>query len=118
MISVADIREWRGAAVVDEEGSKIGSLEAVYFDTLSDEPMFATVKVGIPGGGKLIFVPLDGARVSPKQVHVKVGKKLAKNAPAIATEGELAAETEAEIYQHYNMTYERGASGERRLGRR
>jgi sporulation protein YlmC with PRC-barrel domain len=29
-----DIRDWRGKDVVDVDGSKIGTLEAVYFDAL------------------------------------------------------------------------------------
>ena len=49
MFQVEDIRDWRGLDVVDQSGSKIGSLEAVYFDTATDEPAFATVRVGMVG---------------------------------------------------------------------
>ena len=70
MFDVDDIRDWRGLPVVDKEGGKIGKLEAVYFDTATEEPTFATVKVGLPGGGRLVFVPLAGARVSPQSVRV------------------------------------------------
>lgn len=118
MLKVGDIREWRGQAVVDREGSKIGSLEAVYFDTATDDAAFATVKVGLPFGGKLIFVPLDGASVSPEQVKVLADKKHAKTAPSIDTDGELDATLEPKIYAHYGMKYQPGSSGERRLGRR
>lgn len=118
MLEVEDIREWRGQSVVDREGSKIGSLEAVYFDTATDAPSFASVKVGLPGGGKLIFVPLEGAKVSPKQVRVLVDKKHAKAAPSIDTDGELDATLEPKIFAHYEMKYQPGTSGERRLGRR
>lgn len=118
MFDVDDIRDWRGQPVLDESGSKIGSLEAVYFDTSTEEAVFATVKVGLPGGGKLIFVPLAGARVSPKHLRVLADKKLAKDAPSIATDGQLEAATEPEIYSHYGLPYERGSGGERRLGRR
>ena len=57
MFDVDDIRDWRGLPVVDKDGGKIGKLEAVYFDTATEEPTFATVKVGLPGGGRLVFVP-------------------------------------------------------------
>ena len=117
MFDVDDIRDWRGQAVVDQEGSKIGNLEAVYFDTSTDEAVFATVKVGLVGG-RLIFVPLIGAKVSPKHIRVMTDKKIAKDAPAIDVDGQLASETEPEIYAHYGLAYERGAGGERRLGRR
>ena len=52
--------------------SKVGSMEAVYFDTSTDEPVFITVKVG----SSLEFVPLADAVVSPKEVRVAVDKKL------------------------------------------
>ena len=117
-IEVDDIRDWQGLAVVDESGSKIGNLEGVYFDTSTDQPAFASVKRGALGPSKLVFVPLVGATVAPKQVRVRVDKKLAKDAPAIDTDGELTSELEPTLYSHYGLPYERGASGERRLGRR
>jgi hypothetical protein len=118
MFDADDIRDWRGSSVVDQDGARIGSLEAIYVDTASSEPVFATVKVGLPGGGRLVFVPLAGARLSPKRVRVMTNKKLAKEAPSIAPDGELEAIGEPGIYAHYGMAYEVGAGGERRLGRR
>jgi hypothetical protein len=117
MFDVDDIRDWRGLAVVDQDGSKIGTLEAVYFDTSTDAATFATVKVGV-FDTRLIFVPLSGARVAPKHIRVMTDKKTAKEAPSIDTDGQLEASAEAGIYAHYGLPYERGASGERRLGRR
>jgi len=49
MFDADDIRDWRSHDVVDEDGAKIGSLEAIYFDTGSQQPVFASVKVGIVG---------------------------------------------------------------------
>ena len=54
MFDVDDIRDWVGLAVVDQEGAKIGTLEAVYYDTSTDVAKFGTVKVGFPGRGRLI----------------------------------------------------------------
>jgi hypothetical protein len=116
-IEVDDIRDWQGLAVVDESGAKIGTLEGVYFDTSTDQPAFASVKRGVVGT-QLVFVPLTGATVAPKQVRVRTDKKTAKDAPAIDTDGELTSELEPTLYSHYGLPYERGASGERRLGRR
>lgn len=113
-----NIRDWRGHTVVDREGSKIGELEAVYVDTGSDLPAFATVKVGMVGRHRLVFVPLDGATVSPDHVKVTCEKKVVKDAPAIDLDGELLAEQEPDVFAHYGMTYTKGASGERRLARR
>ena len=94
MFEADDIRDWLGLSVVDREGSKIGVLEGLYYDTSSDTAAFATVKVGFPGGGRLVFVPLAGARVAPKHLRIEVDKKLAKSAPAIAVDGQLESEAE------------------------
>ena len=118
MFEVDDIRDWVGESVVDRDGSKIGSLESVYFDTATDAPSFASVKVGLPGASRLIFVPLIGARVAPKHIRVQTDKKTAKAAPSIETTGQLDSSTEPLLYAHYDMPYAQGASGERRLGRR
>jgi PRC-barrel domain len=113
-----DIRDWKNRNVVDQDGSKIGSLEGVYYDTATQVPAFASVQVGIVGRHKLTFVPLDGARVAPDHIRVMVDKKAVKDAPTIETDGELTATEEPLLFQHYGLLYQPGASGERRLGRR
>jgi hypothetical protein len=57
-----DIREWRGHDVVDHEQHKIGVLEAVYVDTATDQPAFATVMVGLPTRHRLVFEGPRGFR--------------------------------------------------------
>jgi PRC-barrel domain len=79
-----DIRDWRGKDVVDADSSKIGTLEAVYFGTAMQLPTFASVKVGMMGRQRLVFVPLAGARVAPKRVRVMAEKKLLKNGPGLS----------------------------------
>lgn len=118
MFYAENIRDWRGCDVVDPEGSKIGSLEAVYVDTGTDEPFFATVQVGRLNRKRLAFVPLTGATVAPGHVRVQVDHKLAKDAPAIDLDGELPAEAEPDVFAHYGIEYVPGATGERRLARR
>jgi sporulation protein YlmC with PRC-barrel domain len=118
MFEVEDIRDWRDLAVLDTEGSKIGTLEAVYFDTATQEATIATVKAGLPGLAKLLFVPLANARVAPKHLRVQTTKKLAKDGPSIDVDGELDADLEPSIYAYYNLPYATGSGGERRLGRR
>lgn len=118
VFEAADIREWRGHDVVDVKGHKIGELEAVYVDTATDLPSFGTVRVGLPTRRRLAFVPLDRATVGPRYVKVTYGKKQVKDAPSIATDGELPAGDEEAVFKHYNLAYEPGAGGERRLARR
>ena len=115
---VDDIRDWREHDVVDRSGSKVGVLEAVYFDTASEEAAFASVRIGMPGRRRLVFVPLKDAKVAPEHVRVMWEKKLIKDSPSIGTDGELTAEAEAEVFEHFGLERRVGASGERRLGRR
>jgi len=118
VFEAADIREWRGHDVVDAQGHKIGELEAVYVDTGTDLPSFATVKVGIMGRQRLAFVPLDRATVGPGHLKVLYSRKQVKDAPSIDTDGELPASDEEAVFKHYGLAYEPGAGGERRLARR
>lgn len=41
-----------------------------------------------------------------------------KDAPSIDTDGELTADAEQGLFEHYGLAYQPGATGERRLGRR
>jgi hypothetical protein len=113
-----NIRDWRGHDVVDADGHKIGQLEAIYVDTGTDLPSFGTVTVGMVGRHRLVFVPLDKATVGPGYLKVAYDKKQVKDAPSIDTDGELPAAGEEEVFAHYGLTYQPGAGGERRLGRR
>lgn len=113
-----NIRDWRTLAVVDPDGDRIGDLEAVYVDTASDEPAFASVRVGVIGRHRLVFVPLADATVAPRHVKVRYPKKLVRKAPSIDLDGELTADEEPEVFSHYQLSYNPGAGGERRLARR
>ncbi|MEV8346081.1 PRC-barrel domain-containing protein [Streptomyces niveus] len=118
MINSVDIREWRGHDVLDSDGRKIGSLEAVYVDTRTDEPSVATVTVGLPTRHRLVFVPLAGAVVGPGYVRVGYSKTAVKDAPSMGTDDVLPAEDEKAVFTHYDLPYEPGPSGERQLARR
>lgn len=118
MFEAENIRDWRDHDVVDTGGSKIGTMEAVYFDTATDQPSFATVKIGMIGRHRLVFVPLGGAVVAPRYIKVTYSKGQVRGAPAIDTDGELTAATEPAVFEHYELAYQPGATGERRLARR
>jgi hypothetical protein len=88
MFEAENIRDWRGHDVVDTDGHKIGALEAIYVDTGTDLPSFATVTVGMVGRHRLVFVPLDRATVGPGYLKVLYSRKQVKDAPSIETDGE------------------------------
>ena len=116
MFEATDIREWRGHDVVDTEGHKIGEMEAIYVDTSTDRPAFATVRVGMPTRHRLTFVPLDQATVGPGHVKVSFRPETGEGRPLDRYRRRAAGDEET-IFRHYGLTYQAGA-GERRLARR
>jgi hypothetical protein len=119
MFEAENIRDWRMRDVVDEENKKIGTLEGIYVDTKTDEPMFASIVEGSAlRGRKLTFVPLKGAVVSPSWVKVRYSRKVVRSAPSIGTDDELLAEQEPALFEHYGLAYETPADSARRLARR
>jgi hypothetical protein len=119
MFEAENIRDWREHDVIDPDGKKIGQLEAVYVDTTTDEPAFGSIRIGMIGRHRLTFVPLDRAVVLPHQLRVAYPKSQVKDAPVVIdTDGELAASDEPELFKHYGLEYQAGASGERQLARR
>jgi hypothetical protein len=118
MFEAGDIRDWRGHDVVATDGHKIGKLESIYVDTGTDLPSFATVTVGLPPRQRLVFVPLTGATVSPGSLKVTYTRKRVKDAPSIDIDGVLPARDEEAIFRHYDLSYQPGGGGERRLARR
>lgn len=118
MIPAENIRDWRGQDVVDKDGNKVGQLTDVYVDTATDEPSFAVVRIGIVGRHRLTFCPLRGASVGPGFVRVRFSKQMVQDGPTVEMDGELPAEQEPSIFDHYGLPYTHGAGGERRLARR
>jgi hypothetical protein len=118
MFEAENIRDWRNHDVVDADGKKIGQLEAVYVDTGTDQPAFASVRTGMVGRRRLTFVPLQGTTVAPDKIRVDYSRGQVKGAHSIDPDGELTAEDEPGLFQHYGIPYQSGAGGERRLARR
>lgn len=118
MFEAENIRDWREHDVLDPDGKKIGQLEGVYVDTGTDQPAFASVRIGMIGRHRLTFVPLDRATVQPSAVRVAYPRGKVKDALQIDSDGELAATDEPKLFEHYGLAYQPGAGGERRLARR
>ncbi len=85
MFEAADIREWRGHDVTDPDGHKIGELEAVYVDTGTDLPSFATVRVGMPTRCRLVsghHPPLRDAEGAGRHLRRPEGHRPGHRHPA------------------------------------
>jgi uncharacterized protein (TIGR02271 family) len=100
----------RGQDLYDVDGDKLGTVEEIYLDAESGEPEWALVNMGM-FGTKSTFVPLQGASDEGDTLRVRYGKAQVKDAPQVATDGELSQQQEAELYAHYGLGYGESRSG-------
>src|SRR4051812_34487672 len=100
-----DIGRWRGRDAVDPDGARIGSIEDIYFDEGSDQPLFLLLKSGFLGRTHR-FVPVADAREWGEHIVVAYDEDLVKRSPGIDADGELTAREEAALYGHYGLAYE------------
>ena len=114
MPTAEQVREWRGANLVDRDGDKIGKIEEIYLDAQSNEPEWALVNTGL-FGSKSTFVPIRDASRDGEDLQVPVEKAHVKDAPSIDPDGQLSQQEESELYRHYGLDYsaDGDASGER-----
>jgi PRC-barrel domain len=80
MPNIDTVRSWQGATLVDRDGSRVGTIDAIYVDDQTGEPEWALVNTGL-FGTKSSFVPLAQASGSGDQVQVPYEKQLVKDAP-------------------------------------
>lgn len=95
-------REWIGHDVIDDDGSKIGSIDEIYIDEQSGRPEWVAIKTGW-FGHKLSFAPLAGATARGDAMHLPLSKEKVKNAPKVDPDGNLDASEEAELYRYYGQ---------------
>jgi uncharacterized protein (TIGR02271 family) len=100
---------WRGQALNDADGSKIGTIEEIYLDADTGQPEWALVHTGL-FGTKRNFVPLREASESDQGVTAPYTKDQVKDAPSIDPDGQLSQREEAELYRHYGMDYSEAGS--------
>jgi uncharacterized protein (TIGR02271 family) len=103
------VRSWQGATMVDPDGDKIGTIDAIYVDDQTGEPEWALVNTGL-FGTKSSFVPLAQASSSGDQVQVPYDKQLVKDAPRVDTDQHLSEAEEEQLWAHYGLDYGSGYS--------
>ncbi|HEU4657051.1 MAG TPA: PRC and DUF2382 domain-containing protein [Capillimicrobium sp.] len=104
MPTLQDVQTWRGCELRGTDGEKIGKVEEIYLDRETGEPEWLAVKTGL-FGSKHSFVPIEGATMQGEAVTVPYDKDKVKDAPNIDADGELSAEEEARLYEHYGRQY-------------
>jgi uncharacterized protein (TIGR02271 family) len=111
--------------MVDRDGDRIGTIDAIYLDDQTDQPEWALVNTGL-FGTKSTFVPLAQATQTDDDVQVPYDKQLVKDAPRIEADQHLSEAEEQRLWRHYGLDYDtadrylatgRDATGRGRAGR-
>ncbi len=92
-----------GSTVYDRDHDKIGSVEQIYVDPNTQDPLFACVSTGFFGTSQT-FVPIDRATQGDDGIVVPYEKAFVKDAPRIEPEGALEPGEESALYEYYSMT--------------
>lgn len=109
-IEIDEVLDWRGRAVVDCNGQKVGTFDEIYLDEGTNEPAWAAVKTGAFRLRRRV-VPIAAVHADGNEIRVPFTKGQVKAAPTIDSEGWVAERDQAAIFRHYGLT-----GGERRTG--
>jgi uncharacterized protein (TIGR02271 family) len=100
------VRGWHGRTLVDRDGDRIGTIDAIYLDDQTGQPEWALVNTGL-FGTKSSFVPLAQATQTGENVRVPYDKQLVKDAPRVDPDGHLSEAEERQLWRHYGFDYDR-----------
>lgn len=117
VFDVDAVRSRHRPRVIDDVGRRIGSLDAIYVDA-NEVPVFATVKVGVRGLRRLVFVPLRDATVEQGHLRVAYSRTSVKTSPAIGMNRELLPADEKAMFDYYGLSCPPVSGSGRRVHRR
>ena len=100
------VRTWEGRTLLDRDGGRIGTIDALYLDDHTGQPEWALVNTGL-FGTKASFVPLAQATQSDNDVVVPYDKQLVKDAPRVDPDQHLSEAEEQRLWRHYGLDYDR-----------
>jgi uncharacterized protein (TIGR02271 family) len=105
MPDIDTVRTWQGRTMLDRDGDRIGTIDAIYLDDQTGQPDWAVVNTGL-FGTKSSFVPLAQATQTDQDVRVPYDKQLVKDAPRIDPDGHLSEAEERRLWRHYGLDYD------------
>ncbi len=101
-----ELADFRGAAVYDSCGERIGRVEEIYDDKATAWPQWIGIGTGLLGM-KQVVVPLAGARTSPDGVTVGYSKEQVKDSPEVDVHlNGIGVESERSLYGYYGLELE------------
>jgi PRC-barrel domain len=102
-IHIDEVLDWRGRAVVDRDGQKIGTFDEIYLDEGTNEPAWAAVKTGLFKLRRRV-VPISAAEPDGDHVRVPFTKDQVQSAPTIDSDGWVPESDQAAILHHYGLS--------------
>ena len=114
MPDVETVRTWEGRTLLNRDGSRIGTIEAIYLDDRTGQPEWALVNTGLFGTTSS-FVPLAQAFQSDNDVLTTFDKQQVADAPRVDPDQHLSEAEERQLWRHYGLDYD--AAGRSVAGR-
>ena len=102
---LATLDRWRALAIVDRDGTTVGTIKEFYLDRETGYPTWALVNTGLFGATQT-FVPLVHATEISDGLQVPYEKSHIKDAPKVDLHDELSPDEEAELFAHYGVEYQ------------
>jgi stress response protein YsnF len=100
-----DVARLEQAAVIGGDGTKLGTVDGIYYDNATDQPAWAAVKSGL-FGHKVSLVPLAAAALRDGDLHVPFGKEQLTTAPHHDPGRALSPQDEIDLFRHYGVAYD------------
>jgi hypothetical protein len=100
----ATLDRWRALAIVDRDGSTVGTINEFYLDRETGYPTWALISTGLFGTTQT-FVPLVHATEISDGLQVPYEKRHIKDAPRVDPHDELSPDEEATLFAHYGVDY-------------
>jgi hypothetical protein len=100
----ATLDRWRALAIVDRDGTTVGTVSEFYLDRETGHPTWALVNTGLFGTSQS-FVPLVHATEISDGLQVPYEKRHIKDSPGVDLHDELTPEEEAALFAHYGVDY-------------
>ena len=104
----ATLERWRALAIVDRDGTTVGTISEFYLDRETGHPTWALVETGLFGATQT-FVPLVHATEIADGLQVPYEKRHIKDSPRVELHDELSPDEEARLFAHYGVAYEPAA---------
>lgn len=95
--------------VYDGEGNKLGNANHIFFDDVTGQPEWVSVKTGLFGMSES-FVPIHDASIVEDHLEVPYLKDKVTHAPNVDVDsgGHLSEDEEHRLYDHYGIAWESG----------